>query len=80
MDIKRIEELKHHEELLFKTLTYLSKMLVNIMGYEEEMKVYEEIGFTKDDLNYFRIRDYDIEFELGLINEEEYKKGVMYEN
>lgn len=62
--LERVEQLKHNEDLLFKTLTFLSEYLVkNNVGYYEEIDIYKKIGFTEQDLEYFGLRDYDLERE-----------------
>lgn len=62
---ERIEQLKHNEELLFKTLEYLSTLLVkNNVGYYEEIEIYKKyLGFNDKDLEYLGLRDYDLESE-----------------
>ena len=60
----RIEQLKHNEELLFKTLTFLSNYLVrDNVDYYDEIETYKKIGFTDEDLEYFGLRDYELENE-----------------
>lgn len=65
-NIERIEQLKHNEELLFKTLSYLSNLLVkNNVGYYEEIDIYKkDLGMSEEDLDYLGLRDYDLEEEL----------------
>lgn len=66
---KRIEQLKHNEELLFKTLTFLSSYLVkDNVGYYDEIEIYKKIGFTDEDMEYFGLRDYELEKEINYFN------------
>ena len=54
----RIEQLKHNEELLCNTLTYLSEFMVkNGIGYYDEIEMCKKIGFTDEDIEYFGLRD-----------------------
>lgn len=64
--MKRIEQLKHNEELLFKTIDYLHNMLIkNNIGYFDELDIYKKyLGFNEEDLEYLCIRDLDLEKEL----------------
>lgn len=63
---KRIEQLKHNEDLLFKTLTFLSDYLIkNNVGYNEEIDIYRKIGYSEEDLEYFGLRDYELEREIN---------------
>ena len=67
--VKRIEQLKHNEELLFKTLSFLSEYLAkNNVGYYEEIDIYKKIGFTDNDMEYFGLRDYELEREINYFN------------
>lgn len=65
-ELERIEQLKHNEDLLFKTLSYLSDLLVkNNVGYYEEIEIYKKyLGMSEEDLEYLGLRDYDLEEEL----------------
>lgn len=71
-NLDRIEQLKHNEELLFKTLSYLSGLLVkNNVGYYEEIEIYKKyLGMSDADLEYLGLRDYDLEEELEERNNE----------
>lgn len=63
--VERVQELLHSEELFFKTLSFLSGYLIdNGVGYDDEIDIYKKIGFTDDDLDYFELRDYDLEEEI----------------
>lgn len=63
---KRIEQLKHNEDLLFKTLSFLSSYLIeNNVGYYEEIDIYKKLGYTEEDLDYFGLRDYELEREIN---------------
>ena len=74
MKKERIEELKHHEELLFNTLSFLSSYLVkNNVGYYEELEQYKKMGFNNEDFDFFGLRDYELEEEIERRREE---KGV----
>ena len=75
-NLKRIEQLKHNEELLFKVLSYLSELLVkNNVGYTEEIEIYKKyLGMSEEDLEYLGLRDYELERELNIF------EGVDYEN
>lgn len=65
----RIEQLKHNEELLFNTLTYFSEFMVkNGVGYYDEIEMYKKIGFTDEDIEYFGLRDYELEREINYFN------------
>lgn len=69
----RIEQLKHNEEPLFNTLTYFSEFMVkNGIGYYDEIEMCKEIGFTDDftdeDIEYFGLRDYELEREINYFN------------
>lgn len=65
----RIEQLKHNEELLFNTLTYFSEFMVkNGIGYYDEIEMYKKIGFTDEDIEYFGLRDYELEREINYFN------------
>ena len=67
--INRIEQLKHNEELLFNTLTYFSEFMVkNGVGYYDEIEMYKKIGFTDEDIEYFGLRDYELEREINYFN------------
>lgn len=66
---KRIEQLKHNEELLFNTLTYFSEFMVkNGIGYYDEIEMYKKIGFNDEDIEYFGLRDYELEREINYFN------------
>lgn len=60
--VKRLEQLKHNEDLLFKVIEYVECKLD--LGYFEELNMFRKIGFTEDDLEYLGIRDYDIEHDF----------------
>lgn len=65
----RIEQLKHNEELLFNTLTYFSEFMVkNGVGYYDKIEMYKKIGFTDEDIEYFGLRDYELEREINYFN------------
>ena len=65
----RIEQLKHNEELLFNTLTYFSEFMAkNGVGYYDEIEMYKKIGFTDEDIEYFGLRDYELEREINYFN------------
>ena len=65
----RIEQLKHNEELLSNTLTYLSEFMVkNGVGYYDEIEMFKKIGFTDEDIEYFGLRDYELEREINYFN------------
>lgn len=66
---KRIEQLKYNEKLLFKTLSFLSEYLANNnVGYYEEIDIYKKIGFTDNDMEYFGLKDYELEREIDYFN------------
>lgn len=57
-ELRRVEELKHHEQLLFNTIGILEGVLCNHnIGYETEKELFEKAGFTKNDFEYFGILD-----------------------
>ena len=65
----RIEQLKHNEEPLSNTLTYFSEFMVkNGVGYYDEIEMYKKIGFTDEDIEYFGLRDYELEREINYFN------------
>ena len=72
-NIERIEQLKHNEELLFKTVSYLESLLIkNNIGYYEEIEIFKKyLGMNDEDLEYLGIKDYDLEEELK--NEVDYE-------
>lgn len=61
-EMQRVEQLKHHELLLFQVIEYIECKFD--IGYFETLDMFRKIGFTEDDLEYFGIRDYDTEEEL----------------
>lgn len=65
----RIEQLKHNEELLSNTLTYLSEFMAKSgVGYYDEIEMFKKIGFTDEDIEYFGLRDYELEREINYFN------------
>lgn len=65
-ELKRVEQLKHNEEILFKVLSFVSELLVkNNVGYFEEIEIYKnKLGMSEEDLEYLGLRDLDLEKEL----------------
>lgn len=56
---------KHTEELLKKTLTFLSSYLVDHnVGYYDEIDIYKKIGFTKKDMEKYGLIDPELEREI----------------
>ena len=68
-DIERVEQLKHNEELLFKIVSYVEKMLIkNNVGYYEEIEIFKKnLGMSDEDLEYLGIRDYELEKEINFL-------------
>ena len=64
--MKRVEELKHNEELLFKVVSYVEELLIkNNVGYYEEIDILKnKLGLSDSDLEYLGIRDYELEREI----------------
>lgn len=64
--MKRVEELKHNEELLFKVVSYVEELLIkNNVGYYEEIEIFKnKLGLSDSDLEYLGIRDYELEREI----------------
>ena len=64
--MKRVEELKHNEELLFKVVSYVEELLIkNNVGYYEEIDIFKnKLGLSDSDLEYLGIRDYELEREI----------------
>ena len=61
-ELKRVEELKHSEKLLFKILSILDADLWQKHGYFGTMEIYRtKFGMTDKDLEYYGLIDYDME-------------------
>lgn len=66
--MKRVEQLKHNEELLFKVVSYVEELLIkNNVGYTEEIEIFKKyLGMNEEDLEYLGIRDYELEREINI--------------
>ena len=69
IDIDRIEELKHFEILLCNCINYLWELWDN-EDVETIKKSFENLGFTKDDMDYWEINE-DLNYRAlgGIYNE-----------
>ena len=43
-------------------------MVKNGIGYYDEIEMYKKIGFTDEDIEYFGLRDYELEREINCFN------------
>ena len=61
--VKRLEQLKHNEEILFKVLDYMRNMFIkNNISYGDEIDIYKsKLGLTDEDLDYLCLRDEELE-------------------
>lgn len=61
--VKRLEQLKHNEEILFKVLDYMRDMFIkNNISYGDEIDIYKsKLGLTDEDLEYLDLKDDELE-------------------
>ena len=61
--VKRLEQLKHNEEILFKVLDYMRNMFIkNNISYGDEIDIYKsKLGLTDEDLEYLDLKDEELE-------------------
>ena len=66
-NLERIEELKRHEDLLYRLVEDLNCRLIKYnVGYFETIEIFKKIGFTDEELIEFNVKDLDFEKELEM--------------
>ena len=59
---------ERYEELLCTCISYIDE---NIESYTEMLDTFRKLGFSEEELDYFEIRDYNLEMDL---EEQEYEQ------